>query len=357
MTIWLLALILTAIACASLLYAGAGRVVNAGLSPPDAARAHFRAQLAAIDTDVAMGRLGEAEATAARSELAREVMRAEPGANASPKDSVVPVWVATGLVAALAFGAYYFLGRPDLPAQSLVGRDIAAENSATLDEAIATIEARLKETPDDVRGWVAIAPIYMQLGRYDDAVHALRRVNELETPTAETLTDLGEALMMQKGGDAQGEPMDLFHRATALDPKHIRALYYIAGEETRLGNYEAAIADWNTLLALGTGSEPWEETARSGLAFAQAQLDQSSSAPASTPDNTQIEAMVEGLDARLKSEGGSIEDWTQLVRSRLVQGRTDDAQLAYEAARKAYPDAAQRQDLDVLAADNGLVAK
>jgi hypothetical protein len=35
----------------------------------------------------------------------------------------------------------------------------------------------------------------------------------------------------------------------------------------------------------------------------------------------------------------------------------DDAQAAYDAARNAYPDAAVRNELDVLAADSGLVAK
>ena len=34
-----------------------------------------------------------------------------------------------------------------------------------------------------------------------------------------------------------------------------------------------------------------------------------------------------------------------------------DAQTAYDAARKAYPDPKVRTELDVLAADNGLVAK
>jgi cytochrome c-type biogenesis protein CcmH len=67
--------------------------------------------------------------------------------------------------------------------------------------------------------------------------------------------------------------------------------------------------------------------------------------------------MVDGLDARLKTEGGTVTEWTQLVRSRMVQGRMDDAQAAYDAARKAYPDAAERNELDVLAADNGLVAR
>ena len=65
MTIWLLALILTAIACAALYYAGAGRTVNAGLSVADATAEHFRDQLRTIDADAAAGRLGAAEATAA----------------------------------------------------------------------------------------------------------------------------------------------------------------------------------------------------------------------------------------------------------------------------------------------------
>ena len=66
--------------------------------------------------------------------------------------------------------------------------------------------------------------------------------------------------------------------------------------------------------------------------------------------------MVDGLDARLKAQGGTIEEWTQLVRSRLVQGRTGEAQAAYAAARKAYPQAVDRAELDALALSSGLVA-
>jgi cytochrome c-type biogenesis protein CcmH len=66
--------------------------------------------------------------------------------------------------------------------------------------------------------------------------------------------------------------------------------------------------------------------------------------------------MVEGLAARLEAEGGTIAEWTQLVRSRLVLGETEKAGAAYRAARLAYPDAGDRQALDVLAADHGLIA-
>jgi cytochrome c-type biogenesis protein CcmH len=93
-------------------------------------------------------------------------------------------------------------------------------------------------------------------------------------------------------------------------------------------------------------------TAREGLAAATAGLSGDSSAP----DEGAIAGMVDGLAARLAAEGGTLEEWTRLVRSRLVLGQTELAQSAYDAAREAYPDVAQRAELDVLAADNGLVA-
>jgi cytochrome c-type biogenesis protein CcmH len=354
MTIWLLALLLTAIACATLYYAGAGRRVNAA-APIDATAEHFRAQLRSIDAEAAMGRLGAAEAVAAKGELAREVMRHQ--STGAPKSgSTLALWLPLVLVATISLGTYAWLGRPDLPAAPLANRDAVAENEVTLETAIETIEARLAEAPDDVRGWTVVAPAYMQLGRYADAANALRRVNELAPPTADTLTDLAEALMLQASGSVEGEPIELLRQAYALDPTHVRSLYYIAGEETRVGDFDAAIRDWNALLKLSAGGEPWVVTAQNGLAYAQSGL-KPDAAPSDQPGQPQIDAMVDGLDARLKAEGGSVDEWTQLVRSRVVQGRPDDAQLAYDAARQAYPDAAERSELDVLAADNGLVAR
>ena len=355
MTIWVIALILTAIACATLYYAGAGRTVNATGPTTDATTGHFRAQLKAIEADSAIGRLGTSEAEAAKAELAREVMRY--GANAAPpRNGSVALWAPVLLVAIIAVGSYACLGRPDLPAAPLATRDLAAEGQGSLETAIDTIEQRLTENPNDLRGWTVVAPAYMQLGRYGDAVRALRRVNELAAPTADTLTDLAEAKMMLQGGSLEGEPLELVRRAYALDPHHVRSLYYVAGEETRIGDFNAAIRDWNALLKLSKGGEPWVVTAQNGLAYAEAGGGPGAEAVVA-PDQAQIDAMVDGLEGRLLAQGGTVDEWTQLVRSRMVQGRMDDAQTAYDLARKAHPDAAERSELDVLAADNGLVAK
>jgi len=356
---WILVIIVTAIACAALYYAARGRRVNAtGAAIPDLTTDHFRQQLGEIETDAASGRLGEAEVTAARGELARELLRTQgelsgkAGSGRARQGILLPLSVV--LVAVLALGAYSFLGSPQLPSLPLATRSDAPPAEIDLDEAIARIEAQLARTPDDLRGWTVIAPAYMQLGRFADAGRAYRRVIELGGATADSETDLGEALMMANDGSAQGGALELFRSAAARDPGHVRSRYYLAAEATQVGDYEGAVALWNELLALSKGGEPWLATAQNGFAVAKAALE-GTTAPA-VPDAAAIEGMVEGLASRLATEGGTIEEWTRLVRSRLVLGQTELAQADYDRARRAHPDAATRTELDMLAADNGLIA-
>jgi cytochrome c-type biogenesis protein CcmH len=356
MLFWLLALLVTAIACAALYYAGAGRRGNAPAEPDESPElAHLKQQLREIESDAALGRLEPAEAIAARGEVAREVMRVKaetPATTGTRAQRQLLVGVAVAATALLSVGVYAAIGRPEVPAAPLEARVDMPPTEMTLDAAVAQIEKRLQQTPDELQGWTVIAPAYMQLGRFDDAAAALRRVIALDGPTADRETDLGEALMLAAGGSATGEPLTLFESAAARDPAHVRSRYYIAGEAMQRGDFEAAKGQWEALIALGKGDEPWLPNVQAGLEAAVAALD----GDAALPDATAVAAMVDGLAARLAQNGGTIEEWTRLVRSRLVQGQDELAQEAYDAARKAFPDASARTELDVLAADNGLVA-
>src|SRR5690606_798613 len=120
---WLLAIVVTAVACAALYYAAAGRPVNAAAGTvDDATTAHYRLQLREIETDIASGRLSAAEATAARAEMARELIRLKGEAARAAGTVGLPVLgLAIGATAVLALGAYALLGRPDLPAVPLAG--------------------------------------------------------------------------------------------------------------------------------------------------------------------------------------------------------------------------------------------
>jgi len=364
MTFWLLAITIAIVASVILSYAAAGRTVNAAAADRAAPDAHFRLQLRAIDADLAAGEMGAAEAASARAELAREVLRqrrdeAPRAAHPLPRFAL-PLAIAATLV--VGFATYAYLGRPNLPDQPFATRP-AADNM-TVDQAIKMVEARLATDPNDVRGWKVIAPIYMQTGRFADAEHAFRQILRLAPPTADAETGLAEALMEQNGGQATGEAADRLHKAVALDPKAVRPRFYLAAEALREKHYADAVSQWQALIALGKSGDSWLPAAQAGLKAAEAGAagkplpDGFAGTPgasaAAGPQPAEIRKMVSGLADRLARQGGSIAEWTQLVRSEIVLGDMAKAQAAYDAARKAYPEAMDRADLDALAAQAGL---
>ena len=77
-----------------------------------------------------------------------------------------------------ASALYIARGSPSLPGEPLASC-IAAEN-LSIEKMIERIETHLAREPDDGRGWELIAPIYLRLGRFDDAVKARRHALALE---------------------------------------------------------------------------------------------------------------------------------------------------------------------------------
>lgn len=351
MIFWSIAIAVTAIACAALFYAAAGRAVNAGGPESGDPNSHFKVLLNGIDADVASGKLEPAQALAARAELAREVLRARGAQrNAAGELSRVQLLSGLGAIAVISLGLYALLGHPELPARPLADRPEVAAQNIDLEAAVAQIEARLTADPDDVRGWTVIAPAYVQLGRFSDAARAYRRVIELSGPTAELQTDLAEALLLDAGDAGSPEAMSLLARAADADPDHIRSRLYLAAELMRTGVYPEAAQRWEEAIALSGGDEPWLPAARQGLAVAQ-----NGGIDTSADDQREmIAGMVTTLAARLASDGGTVEEWTQLVRSYLVLGDTAAAQDAYDRAVAAYPDAFDRGEMDTIALGGGL---
>lgn len=354
MLFWFIATAITAIACAALFYAAGRRTLSATSPDSDDANSHFRLVLAGIDADLAAGKLADTEAQAARGELAREVLRAKAEAGkAQIKGSLGNGVLALGLVgvAALTLGTYTLLGSPDMPSVPLAGRPELAAQAIDLDAAIARIETQLTNNPDDLRGWTVIAPAYMQLGRFGDAANAYRRIIQLSGATPDLQTRLAETLLMAADGQGSDEAMDLLRQAAASDPTHVLSRLYIAAELTRMEDYPAAVIAWQDALALSAdGSEPWVESARQGLAVAE----NDGVAGASEAESDAVAQMVTGLADRLSVSGGTIEEWTRLVRSYIVLRDLPSAQQAFDNAVKAYPQAFDRGDLDTLALAAGL---
>jgi cytochrome c-type biogenesis protein CcmH len=354
MFFWFIAIAVTAIACAALYYAAGWRMVNAAAPESDDANSHFRLVLSGIAADLAAGKLGESEALAARGELAREILRLKSEADrvtgAGPAFGRATMLSGLALVVALAFGTYAWLGSPDSPSQPLGRRADAAAQELDLQSAIARIETQLTADPGDLRGWTVIAPAYVEMARYADAVRAYRRIIELGGATPDLQTSLAEALLLVGGDASTTEAIALLRAAADADAGHVMSRLYLASVLTGTEQYDEAVPVWNAVLALAKGDEPWIASARQGLAVAQ-------NGGAVQPDDQEAEMigqMVSGLADRLSTSGGSIEEWTQLVRAYLVLGDTASAQSAFDDAVAAYPQAFDRGDLDTLALGAGL---
>lgn len=321
----------------------------------EAMRAFFRDQLEGIDRDHENGRISPEEATAARVELAREVLRQEKEhvGSSGIRSGKLAMWTTLPAIALVTLGLYAWVGRADLPNAPLASRETPQTAAIDIEAAITAVEARMAETPGDVRGWLVLAPIYMDQGRYREAANAWRRVLALEPPTADRQTNLAEALILADDGAFGEETLALLDSAMKSDPLHVRSRFYLAGELTRSGRYDEAVAVWEELLAIATGEEAWVETARSGLAAAQAgtrgeDVGQDSQAIEG------VRGMVDGLAARLDSAGGSAAEWVQLVRSRNQLDGPDAARADLERGL-AVLSGEDRLTLEDFGRDLGLV--
>src|SRR5262249_5075502 len=162
----------------------------------------YRDQLDEVDRDCSAGRIGIAEAKAARVEISRRLIAAADAEAAGRRSSGSETYpgrqrlVAAMALVLLPLGAatlYLGLGSPDLAGG--LGVQTARSGDEGIDTAVAQVEAHLKQNPNDGRGWEVIAPVYMRIGRYADAVKARRNALRLLGATAERQADLGEALV------------------------------------------------------------------------------------------------------------------------------------------------------------------
>lgn len=312
----------------------------------------YRAQLDEIARDVERGVLPRAEAAAARAEAARRLL-AVADAPESPPSSGATLrrrWAAVAafvIVPAVALAIYARIGQPDLPDAPLAARKADIGGPGGVDAALAKIEAHLMKVPDDRRGWEVLAPVYMRLGRFEDAGGAYRQLIRLgmETPLIHAV--YGEALLAMADGVVTADARAEFQLAPDLP----MAKFYLALAAEQDGKTEEAKAAYEALAPQAKGREPW----MMGL---RARLDALKGGAASTPppaageasfspeQRKMIEGMVAGLAERLATKGGGAQEWTRLIRAYSVLQQQDKAREAVASARKAL---GPNPDIDALA--------
>jgi cytochrome c-type biogenesis protein CcmH len=251
----------------------------------------------------------------------------------------------------LPFGppsVYVALGSPNVPGEPAFARVKTPQGRESIVNLVSQVETHLARNPNDGSGWEVIAPVYMRLDRFDDAVEARRKSLALNGDTAARESDLGEALAAAANGVVTAEAKAAFERAIARDPHETKARYFLGLAAEQDGKSDEAAAIWRSLLADAPAGAPWVEFVREALARATgapvpaAGPSANDVAAAASMSDDQHRDMVRGMVARLATrlhdDGADVEGWVRLVRAYVVLGDRDKAKGTAADAKRALGD-------------------
>ena len=341
---WVMAGVLSAVAAMLVLFRAAKAATLA--EPVEANPILYRRQIAEIGDLADRGLLGEAERKSAETEAARRMLAAadqpaEAWTTQAPGRG--PILLAVIAAPALALGLYLGLGSPGMADQPFAGRlkHWLAANPASLSppEMAAVLSKLTKERPNDPEGFRYLALAEGAAQNPPGAVRALRRAIKIAPERADLWEMLGEALLMQSGGEMTSDARAAFAEDLKLDPKAIAARFHLARARIEAGDKAAGLAEWRALAADIPAADPRQAALKEAIAEAEA----APVAPAVSGEQmTAIRGMVAGLAERLKSQPDDPEGWVRLVRAYAVLGETAKREAALKEASTRY---AKRPDI------------
>lgn len=340
-------------------------------APESAANiAVYRDQLTEIENDKARGLISEAEAEAARIEVARRLLAsAEQGDGAQApagrdvkdrRSGERAFMTVAGAVPALALAFYLALGSPGMPGRPIAERLAKAPTAASgVEELVARVEARLRTNPTDGEGWDVIAPVYLRMERFQDAAEAYRRALDILGESPRRLSGFAESTVLANDGIVAEPARKAYERLLELEPGRVEARFGLALAKEQEGDLDAAEAIYLKLIEEAPSGAPWRQFIGERIDAIAAKRGEPTKAPAAgdrgvaqgpAPGPAEVAAvaglpeqqrrqvvvqMVQSLEARLKVNGKDQDGWQRLIRSWSVLGETTKAEAALAEARKA----------------------
>lgn len=380
MLFWIFAAVLTA-AVLLLIVPPLLRTAGSGPDREEFDREVYRDQLDELERDRARGLINDAQAEAAKAEIARRMLAtaetgAPTGGGVTPRSARVLAVLLALVLPVGALAVYGSVGRPDLPAQPLASRNIEQERGGPPKSVLAAMDklkAQLAENPSDIQGWLILGQAYAKMGRNGDAADALRHAVALNRDDVEVQGLFAETLVSANDGMVPEEAVAAFDAVLAKEPKDPRARFFAALARFQAGDQQGALDRWSALMAESPADAPWVPVVRDQIREAAVALNldpakvtpqplppeqkeqaaPNAQAQANPQGNAQgnaagqdemIRGMVANLAARLEADPSDVDGWLKLARSYGVLG---DTAKALDAARKARERAPDRADVQI----------
>ena len=119
----------------------------------------------------------------------------------------------------------------------------------SLDEMVTKLEARLRDNPGDVDGWLLLGRSYYVTQHFQKASESYGKAYELAGgQNLEAVVGYGETLALADQSALRGKAGELFEEALKLDPANQKALFYGGLAAAAGGRLPVARERWMTLL-------------------------------------------------------------------------------------------------------------
>ncbi|CAM4153168.1 c-type cytochrome biogenesis protein CcmI [Aeromonas bestiarum] len=248
-------------------------------------------------------------------ELQRSLLDDIPDVEQTARGGKSLIWIPGVLVlVVVSLGLYYQLGSwrevqrwqdansrlGELSNRILVERDAQVTEQDLMDFMLG-LRTRLKDEPNDYRGWLLLGRLSLDGNDPEMAREALERAYALAPQKAMVAVPYAQALMMT-GDDAQAD--ELLRSAIALDPANIEARSVYAFMALQKEDFKTALLRWREMLPLmEKGSTRYAMVERS-IDYAEQQLKQRGMAAPGVPATQGEQAQSQAPDQVLEVKAG-----------------------------------------------------
>ena len=223
---------------------------------PDAANvAVIKAQLAELDNDLRTGRLAEAQYAAAREDLERELLDDLAHNNTGPAQIRSGRWGAVLLIVLVplfALALYQQIGTQQIIpmlAESANSVPTPPLTRQSIEQMVEKLAQRMREQPDDPKGWTMLARSYRVLERYPEAAAAYQQALQRDSDNVTLMVNYADVLTQAHDGHFTAEASALLHKALELQPDNVVALWLSGQQAYQQERYKESIDYWQRAAA------------------------------------------------------------------------------------------------------------
>lgn len=183
--------------------------------------------------------------------------------------------IAGGIAIAILIVAIALYIMRDKPVTTTPTQTQIAQNGPMAPEHIEMIkglEERMKQNPNDGKGWTMLARSYATLGRFNESAAAYEKAANLVEKNAALLANYADVLAITNGGNLQGKPLDLIHEALKIDPNNIKALFLSGKAAYQSGDNVHAVGYFEKVLKLLPPDSPLSKQVSKNIAQIRAQM-------------------------------------------------------------------------------------